>query len=205
MRIFLFPLINVTLFPRTTKPLNVFEARYLTMIRKSIETQTPIAIGYVEDPLSVTALRPGEEVHFVRKIAGYGYAQIIEERLNGTLLVFLKGQGKVKIGKVLESNENFLVCDAEIIPEMNLVSSENLTLLSALQKILIRWMHMHIPDDGQREIFLNALNQPEEIVGAFASYLVRDYDLQQAVLEIDDINQKIQYLHRLSASSELTT
>jgi ATP-dependent Lon protease len=205
MQIFLFPLINVTLFSHTTKPLNIFEARYLQMIHRSIETQTPIAIGYVEDPQTVTAVRPGEKVPFVREIAGYGYPQIVEERLNGTLLVFIKGQGKLKLGPAVASDEPFIVCEAQIIPEVNAVRSENIAQLAALRKILVRWIQIHIPDNGQRELFLGSLNHPEEIIGAFSSYLVRDYDLQQMVLEYDDINQKIQYLHRLSASNELTT
>ncbi|MNK07859.1 ATP-dependent protease La (LON) domain protein [compost metagenome] len=205
MELFLFPLVNVTLFPRTTKPLNVFESRYLSMIKEAIATKTPIAVGYIEDPAAVSAVQPGEKVPFVREIAGYGYAQIIEERLNGTLLVFLQGQGKVRLGPVMESAAPYIVCQADIIPEVNVIAPESRGPLLALQKILTRWIHTHIPDPAQRDIFMGNLTQPEEIVGSFASYLIRDYDLQQMVLEYDDINQKVQYLHRLTESNELTT
>lgn len=205
MEVFLFPLVNVTLFPRTTKPLNVFEPRYLTMIREAVRTQTPVALGFIEDPSKVSAVKPGEQVPFVREIAGYGFAQIIEERVNGTLLVFLKGEGKLRLGKVLDKGTPYIVCEAEVVSETLEMAPQLQTELDALFRSLYRWIETHIPDPTQRDILLRNLVQPEEIVGAFASYLVRDYDLQHMVLEYKDINEKIHFLYRLMESGELTT
>lgn len=205
MEVFLFPLVNVTLFPGTTKPLNIFEPRYLQMIRDAVDSNTPIAIGFIEDVAKVTSLRPGDNVSFVRDVAGFGYAQIIEERVNGTLLVFLQGQGKLRLGKVLDRAKPYLVCEAEFIPEDNDLEPELSADLGSLFKSLARWVHTHIPDPGQREMFMRNLNRPEEVVGSFATYLVRDYDMQQVILELNDINAKIKFLHRLMESSELTT
>ena len=204
MEVFLFPLVNVTLFPRTTKPLNVFEPRYLAMVRDAIVKQTPLAIGFVEDPARVAPVSVGEPVSFVREIAGFGVPQIIEERLNGTLLIFLQGQGKLKLGNVVRSDGSYIVCKAEVVPEKGTVKAEKVSSLQALYKILSRWIHTHIPDPMQRDVFMRNVLHPEEIVGAFASYMVRDYDLQQMVLEFDDINDKIEFLFRLMESNELS-
>lgn len=203
MEVFLFPLVNVALFPRTTKPLNIFELRYMAMVNDSIQKQTSIAIGFVEDPARVVPVQVGQPIPFVREIAGFGAAKIIEERLNGTLLVFLQGQGKLKLGKVL-SNGAYIICEAEAVPESLTVKATMVPLLQVLFKILTRWINTHIPDAAQREVFLKNLLHPEEIVGAFASYLVRDYDLQQMVLEFNDINDKIEFLFRLTESNELS-
>lgn len=205
MEVFLFPLVNVSLFPKTTKPLNIFEPRYLEMVRRSIETGTPIAIGFIEDPTLVGPVKPGDKVSFVREVAGYGLAQIVEERTNGTLLIFLQGQGKIKLQEVVDSGEGFIVCRAQLLPELVKVKTEMNKYLSSLQKILVRWINTHIPDPSQREIFMRNLSGPEEVVGAFAAYLVRDYDLQQMILEFNDINDKIEFLHRLVESNEITT
>lgn len=205
MEVFLFPLVNVTLFPRTTKPLNIFEPRYLAMIKEAAAKNIPVALGYIEDPSKVTAVKPGEPVPFVREIAGYGTVQIIEERLNGTLLVFLQGQGKVRLGKVLNYGTPYIVCEGHILPEKTVLDSKAELELTSLYKILSRWVHTHIQDPSQRDLFMRHLNLPEEIVGSFASYLVRDYDLQQMVLEYDNLNEKIGFLHRLMESNELTT
>lgn len=205
MEVYVFPLINVTLFPGTTKPLNIFEPRYLSMVKEAIQTQTPIAIGFVEDPMSVQPFTVGKKLAFVREIAGYGIPQIIEERINGTLLIFLQGQGKVLLGPVLPQSQHYAICAANVIVENRVVDLENTHKLEALRRILTRWVHQHIPDPLQREIFMNQMNQPFEIVGAFSTYLVRDYDLQQVVLEYHDINTQIEFLYRLSQSNELTS
>lgn len=205
MEVFLFPLVNVTLFPSSTKPLNVFEPRYITMIKDSIESKTPIAIGFIDDPSKVTLLQEGDPVPFVRSVAGYGMAHIVEERPNGTLLVFIQGLGKIKLGEVKSIKNSYLVCDGEVISENLAVESYAQPDLMAILKILLRWVRSHIQDKNQQDIFLQNLRQPEEIIGAFAMYLVRDYDLQQMVLEYDNINDKISFLYRLVQSNELTT
>jgi ATP-dependent Lon protease len=204
MEVFLFPLVNVSLFPKTTKPLNVFEPRYLEMVRLAAEKKLPVALGFIEDPGNVQPVNVGDFVPYIRAVAGYGFAQVIEERLNGTLLIFLTGQGKVRLGKVLDRGTSYLVLEAEIIHEVTDVKPENKVALDHLLKILTRWIKSHIPDLQQQDIFMKSLNGPEEIVGAFSSYMVRDYDLQQAALEMDNINEKIQFLHRLFESGELT-
>jgi Lon protease-like protein len=205
MEVFLFPLVNVSLFPKTTKPLNVFEPRYLEMIKSAVDKKTPIAVGFIENAAEVIPVKPGEEVSYIRPIAGYGFAQIVEERLNGTLLVFLQGAGKVRLGKVLDKGTPYMVLNAEKIEEVTTVLPENSAAQERLLKILTRWIYTHIPDAGQQEIFMRSLSGPEEIVGAFASYLVRDYDLQQMALELPDVNEKIQFLHRLIESNEISS
>lgn len=204
MDVFLFPLVNVTLFPRTTKPLNIFEPRYLEMVRQSSQSGTPIALGFIEDPASVTPAQAGTKPDFVREIAGYGQVQIIEERPNGTLLVFLQGVGKCRLGNVKRTDTPYVVCDAEPLVEDLQVDVGVMPQVHNLNKILARWITQHIPDAEQRDIFMRNLTGPEEIVGAFAAYLVRDYDLQQMVLELDSLNEKIRFLHRLAESSEIT-
>jgi Lon protease-like protein len=205
MEVFLFPLVNVSLFPRTTKPLNIFEPRYLEMVKTAAEQKLPIAIGFIEDAGAVGPVKPGEMVSYVRPVAGYGTVQIVEERLNGTVLIFVQGKGKLKLGKVVDRGTPYLVLEAEIIEEVTAVRPESQPAMDNLLKILTRWIHTHIPDPQQQEIFTRSLSGPEEIVGAFSSYLVRDYDLQQMALEFNDINEKIFFLHRLTESNELTT
>lgn len=205
MEVFLFPLVNVTLFPRTTKPLNIFEPRYLEMVRKAADQGTPVALGFIEDPTQVAPVSPGEKVPFVRVIAGYGTVQIVEERVNGTLLVFLQGAGKCRLGSVQRTDTSYLVCEAEPVVEDLTVLPGLEPMVQSLNKILARWITHHLQDPFQREMFVRNLSGPEEIVGAFASYLVRDYDLQQMVLEIDSLAEKIRFLHRLAESNEITS
>lgn len=203
MDIFLLPMLNVTLFPRTTKPLSIFEPRHIEMFRESVRTETPVAIGFNDKPELTGSVQVGRRVEFVREIAGYGTTQIVEERTNGTLLIFLHGQGKVRLGPLKESDLPFMVCEAEVVNEQNQVDPGLEIQIKSLNSILARWIQTHIPDMAQRDVFLKGLTGPVEIVGAFSSYLIKDYDFQQMILELNDINEKIYYLHRLAESSEI--
>lgn len=203
MEVFLFPLVNATLFPQTTKSLTIFEPRYLAMIKDSIQNQVPIAVGFIEDTSKIGHVHPGDSVSFVRPIAGYGFAQIVEERLNGSLLIFLRGQGKLRLGKVIDRKTPYIVCEGQVIAENSVVNSESKSKLDTLYRVLSRWIQTHVEDPAHRDIFMRNVINPDEIVGSFASYMVRDYDFQQSVLEFDDINDKIAVLHRLIESNEL--
>ncbi len=205
MNVAIFPLVNVCLFPGTTKPLNIFEPRYLQMMREAVALSRPVALGFIENIENVKPHKVGEVLSYVRPIAGFGRPQIIQERLNGTLLVFIHAEGKVKLGPLIATETPYLMVEAEEIKEVKELRGSNNQYVGLLNQILARWIHNHIPDPEQRKFFLESLTGPLEIVGAFASYLVRDYDLQQMILEMNDINDKIQVLYRLVESNEIIT
>ncbi|WP_409480178.1 LON peptidase substrate-binding domain-containing protein [Pseudobdellovibrio sp. HCB154] len=194
MKCFVFPLTHANLFPLTTKPLNIFEPRYLQMVEDSLETKTPIALAYVP-----------ENGDTYRSIAGFGLPQVIDQRPNDTLLIFLPGQGKIRILQEDTSDTKpYLIAECEIVVE-NLEVDESLKpKYMTLSKLLVQWVQKHIPDAEQRDIFIRSLKGPQEIVSAFAAYLIRDYDLQYEMMEIFNINDQIRYLHRLYESNELT-
>lgn len=156
----------------------------------------------IEDPMKVVPIDQGAVVPFVRDIAGYGYAQIIEERPNGTLLIVVQGEGKVKLGKVLGGKDTaYSVCESEVIVENKVLEATTQAELQSLHKSLSRWGMTYIEEPDQRDLFMRSLTQPEEIIGCFAAYLVRDYDLQHMVLELNDLNEKVRFLSRLSAGN----
>ncbi len=191
---YLFPLTNVSLFPRTTKPLNIFEPRYLKMVKESISLGTPIAICFM--PEGSTEFRP---------VAGFAVPQVIETRLDGTMLIFMSGQGKVRLDNASIATENGLTTASGEIVSEDLVLNEKLKpKYMALSEALIRWIRQHIPDPQQREIFIRGLIGPQEVIGAFAAYLILDYDLQYEMMEIDSLNDQIIFLYRLLESGKLT-
>lgn len=195
MKCFVFPLTHANLFPMTTKPLNIFEPRYLQMVEDSFLSQTPIALAYVP-----------ENGDTYRSIAGFGYPQVIDQRSNESLLIFLPGQGKIKIinEEKSDSSRLYIVAECELINETLQMDDALQAKYSTLSKLLIQWVNKHIPEPQQREIFIRSLKGPQETVSAFAAYLVRDYDLQYEMMEIFNINDQIRYLHRLYESNELT-
>lgn len=201
MDLFVFPLVNVNLFPKTTKPLNIFEPRYLQMIKDAAEQDKPVAIGFIDDPSKITSVPPGEKIEFINEIVGYGNVQIVEERANGFLLIFLHGIGKAKLGPVKNSSTPYFVCDAEPIVENLVPSQEHTDKIHTLNKVLAKWIAEYFSNPMQSDMFLKQLDGPEAIVSAFSAYLVKDFDAQQTVLEMNDINDKIDFLYRVVLSA----
>lgn len=194
MKVFLFPLGHVLLYPGTSKPLHIFEPRYLKMVQDAIEQRVPIAIGFVDDPQKPLRYEAGQKLGFVREIVGYGYPQIIETRPDGTLLILLPGNGKAKLGPLLDDSLPYLVCEAEKVEEDMTISNATSPSYVVLQKLLLNWLQNNIPDSRAREEFRRHLKTPEQVVGCVAAYLVADPDMQQMVLEENLLEEKINLL-----------
>lgn len=200
MEVFVFPLGNVVFYPSTLKPLNVYEPQYIQMVHDSIRLGVPIAVAYVDQPDLQYLYEAGAELTFVRSVAGYGIPQIVEKKPDGSLLIFMQGKGKVKLGRVQDDTRPYIICEAAVISEIHQVKNEMLSSLGTLTKVLAKWIEKHISNEQSQEQLLKNIRTPEEILGCFASYLVADHDFQQVILESNDINEKINLVSRLILS-----
>lgn len=89
----IFPLPDVTFFPRTLLPLHVFEARYRAMVMDALAR---------DRRLCVVGLRPGYEANYAGKPAVHpvgGLGEIVSwERLaNGRYNILVRGDARVRI------------------------------------------------------------------------------------------------------------
>ncbi len=200
---FVFPLSQVLLYPASAKPLHVFEPRYVQMVHDSIRDNVPMAIGFVDDPTGGHYYHAGQELNFIRPIVGFGKPLIVDVKPDGSLIVFLQGRGKARLGKVILSNSPYIVCEAEEIQENHELSASGFHRFALLQKVLMKWMETNIPDSQVRHQFLSQIKTPNEVIGCFASYMLADHDLQQLILEVNDINEKVKMLNSMVASGEL--
>jgi ATP-dependent Lon protease len=203
MKVFVFPLGNVVFYPSTSKPLNIIEPRYIQMVRDSISTNTPIALGYVDEPDQEYRYHSGQSLSFVREVAGFGHPMILDERADGTLLIFLQGRGKAKLGTVIDAGAPYIVCEAELINENHLLENSVANEFMMINRVLKSWIENHIPEPQNRDQFMKSINSAEEVIGCFASYLVADHDMQQLLLESNDINEKVHLVSGLIASGEI--
>ena len=117
MELYVFPLGNVLLYPSSAKPLNVFEPRYIQMMRDAVANEVNIALGFVDEPQREYTYQAGESLSFVRSVVGFGKPLIVDTKADGSIVVFLQGQGKAKLGKVLDHGKPYIVCESEVIPE----------------------------------------------------------------------------------------
>ncbi len=192
-KFFIFPLTNTNLFPCTTKPLHIFESRYIQMVNESIQTGIPIALCFVPDGSTE-----------IRSMAGFAVPQIIEVRPDQTLLVFMAGEGKVHLDLSSVQTVGLVTSmSGTLVQENSELAPESRSLYVSLSEVLVRWITKHIGDSTQKEFFIKGLTGPREVVGAFAAYLIYDADLQYEVMEMTSVDKQIQFLYRLLQSGKL--
>lgn len=203
MKLFVFPIGQGLLYPQFSKPFHISDSRYIKMVNDSLSSGTPIAIGNVLEGSTNYTFHYGQPLNFVNDVVGYGMPIVVDKQPNGSIVIFLEGRGKARLGNVMQSGTEYIVCDAEKIVENSVVDPERAKVLVMAHKVMVLWMNQHIIDEHARNQFLNYIKTPEQIVGCYASYLISDHDLQQFLLESNDINEKIDYVGRIIASGEL--
>lgn len=190
---FIFPITNVSLFPRTTKPINIFEPKYIKMINESIAQNIPIAICFV--PEDSTEVRP---------VAGFAIPKIIEHADGESMLIFMSAHSKVRLNFNTISYQNELAMAEGVIIKEDLVLHESLKpKYMALSEALAHWIQKNIQDDYQREIFVRSLTGPQEVISAFSAYLIYDHDMQYEILEMDSLAEQIKFLYRILESGRM--
>lgn len=199
VQVSVFPLARVTLFPSTTKPLNIFEPRYISMIEDALTADGLIALAY-QDPSAVRLQDHGIIGH-VRTVAGAGRVQLVERRSDGTMLILLHAIGKVQLENALETDLPYIKAQASWIEEEKSLSDTYLFVLARLMRDLGRWLTTHVPSHEDRQKFLQQLQTPEEKINAICSLMVLDSEIQQSLLEVNSLDERCSQLV-LSIESE---
>lgn len=194
--VFVFPLPRMVFYPGTTKPLNIFEPRYIQMINDAVESDIPIALAFSEPQRLSEGYWGGLGV---RRVAGVGRPVILESRTDGTLLILVEALGKVRLGRKRAIGEKpYLVCKADWLEEINRLEPENVFILNRMNKEFVRWLEANVGDREQLSIFLSQLKSPFEKINYLCSLMIHDPEAQQRLLEADDINDRLRVVSLLS-------
>jgi len=188
VRVFVFPLSQVVFFPNSSLPLNIFEPRYLQMVEDALSSGTPIAVGG-DDPI----LNAGQTL-------GYGHPQVLERRPDGTLLIVLHGAGKARLEECAGQSPYFTF-EATPIPEELSLKAENLSAFVQLKDRLECILKAQAGKQVNVNEFLSHMKSTAEVVDCYASLMVEDADFKQALLEENDINDRVLLLASPSISN----
>ncbi|RYZ63280.1 MAG: hypothetical protein EOP05_23895 [Proteobacteria bacterium] len=137
--IFVFPLPKVVLYPGTAQPLNIFEPRYIEMINDAVEGEVEIALAQTEPPGGDLA-RKGVLGH-IRNVAGCGYAQLLEQRPDGTMMILLRASRKVRLDSAVDTDKPYIIAEATTIPENVELETGNQFYLHRILKETPRRIH----------------------------------------------------------------
>ena len=101
-----FPLSNFIIFPNTTVPLNIFEARYIDMVNDSMKNNK--FIGMVQPKHS---LRMETNIPKLHEIGCLGKITSFKETTDGNFLIDLKGIIRFKIIKEVDTINKYRECE----------------------------------------------------------------------------------------------
>lgn len=196
-KVFLFPLPRVVYQPVLRKPLNVFEPRYVDMIHKAIEERIPVALcyGLTDEEDGVTRINH-ESLPYVKCIAGCGIPTLLQQNPSGPeMLIVLEPMFKVEIMQLLETDEPYNVALAREIIEFETVMPDNFISLKHLELEFRNWGRSYFADNKQFEEVIGSLSDPVLLVAAICEFIIENPGLKQAILELDDINDKVKILN----------
>jgi len=186
LEVFAFPLPKVTLFPSTAQPLNIFEPRYIEMINDAMAQDRPVA------------LCQQASVGFV---SGCGRVQLLQQRADGTMLVLLRADCKVRIRTLDATSKPYVIARAVTVPESIDIEPGNKFFLHRLMKEVDGWLERNVPLAKRRSEFLDQMGTDEERVNTACSLLIEDSDWQQKLLEMDDLNDRLKAVAALLETS----
>ncbi|WP_412473725.1 LON peptidase substrate-binding domain-containing protein [Halobacteriovorax sp. YZS-1-1] len=199
MRAFLFPLHKVSYQAILRKPLNIFEPRYIRMIHDAEMEGVPVALTYANLGQHVSADHGSipiehEKYGSVRRITGLGRVQILQKSKDGSMLVVLEPFAKGEIISVYNEDAPYNTIEVENIPEFLTVMPEHMISLQKLQLVFREWAKSFFKNQAEYDALMHAAEDPIVLVGAITEFVITSPDLKQGILEIDDINAKIDVL-----------
>lgn len=174
--VFVFPLPKVTLFPATAQPLNIFEPRYVEMINDALMGDRPVALG--QDAKAGSIL-------------GCGRVQLLERRDDGTMLILLRADCKVRLESIDADSKPYLQARARTVVEHSELEDGHVFYLHRLMIAVEGWLERNIPTAKRREEFFDNMGTDEERVNTACSLLIEDPTALQQLLECDDLNDRL--------------
>ena len=181
----LFPL-GVVLYPGIPLDLQIFEERYMELVKTSLRNQSPFAIVPITD---------GREVGPTPEIFSWGtLVSIIDwsQRDNGLLGITVSGKQRVKIGDTHVASDKLLLANtAQVQPieESIPVDEENLDLLNFLNDLIEQM-------GGKTRHSVDSLKL-NDLVWQLAYMLPLEHQDKCRILTYDDPRERTLFLKQL--------
>jgi len=198
LRVPLFPLPGVVLFPGAILPLRVFEPRYLRLLGDALASDKLIGMPQIKP--APQHFSSEEAIPDLHGIMGIGQVIAHEQLSDGTFQIALLGQGRYRIETEVP-HQPYRIAQASPLPDHLPQTTLQRQSLTALSGELFRSAETLIGrtlDAESRAHLLDALqerNEPGAISDLLASIFVQDSSLRQALLESADVLARTRLVH----------
>lgn len=200
VKVSVFPLRNIVLYPQTHLPLIVQDINYIQLIKNACTENQPIAVGLgdqVKDKFGRTLpklLKP-------KKIFALGKPELIETYDDGSVFVIIHGIGKCSLEYVLQQVP-YLICEANVIED---TESKSLKLprgnIHRLKRILQNWLNENIDDEIYLKALMGELSEIDQIINHICAFMVKDRETKQILLETYSLSERIKIINALFPSN----
>ena len=186
----IFPLPDLTFFPRTMLPLHIFEARYRAMITDCLSRDRRLA---------VVGLRPGYEAAYDGRPAVYpvmGVGRIVQwERLaTGRYNLLLQGECRARIDRELPADTLYRMVAATPLEDEGADAPAVASLTSRVRSTAARILATVGRSGEELQQSLDALTEPGRLCDQIASTLIPSPATRQALLEELHVERRLERL-----------
>lgn len=180
---------HVTFFPQALLPLHIFEPRYRTMLRDSLDTHRLFAVAGLDLAKANKAFEPSY------RVATVGIVRACQDRDDGTANLLLQGLARVEFTEVLGEEPYRRMRIRPLSSEAGASEEDNLRQRAQLARLLATRQRLGGGEEGgQLTKFLRTIEDPETFVDLAAFNLCGDARLKQRLLETLSVRERLAML-----------
>ena len=176
---------NAILFPQALLPLYIFEPRYRSMLKRSLENQRMFAVALPNDPTAAnSALVPN-------RVAGVGLIRACVDKPDGSSNLILQGVSRVRFTDFVQEKPYYV----GRIEVLSTEESDALEVEALSVKVLEMIGAMHDAGEIQAEgimKFLNEIRDYDALADIVTYSFIEDVDSKQKILETLNLRQRLQ-------------
>lgn len=191
IKIPLFPL-DAVLFPGGALPLRIFEPRYLDMISDCMKSESGIGVVLIKD---------GHEAGTAAKVHELGtisYISYWHKRTDGMLGITLTGEQRFRVLSTEIKDNQLTVAEIELLPKFNgsTKAYDDELFVKLLKQIIAQ---LEPPYSTMTKHY----DDPDWVSARLIELLPLQLIEKQKMLMMEDVNERINYLHPLLVSMEM--
>ncbi len=188
------PLRGLVVYPQTAIPLTVGQERSIQLVDDVVAGSRMVGLVASTDPSQAA---PGPDQ--VQSVGTLATIHRLFRTPDGTVRLLIQGLQRIRIDEFIETTP-YLKARVTRIPEEEVVFADDIEMEALVRSIVDRFTALAelVPSIPQ-ELVNNALNveDPLQLVYTIATYVRMELDDAQALLEMDQVGEKIRQLLKL--------